>query len=217
MSHQVTVVDALTEFLKGRLIQEKLAMFYKENGRGFEKWFQFELMYFLKGKEYDVDLEKAVVVDPTLTAKTKYQVDVLVRNKGESLNHRHAIELKVTKGSTGAIKRAIGDLMRLANSDMRLANSDGSCLKYRSVTAVAICENAKGNGKFKQLFERLQAKKKQSWIVKEVPIGKTEMSVYLIGWKVAPRKAEKEGLESFKRFCQEVRDLAKELGIELRA
>lgn len=112
-----TLVEAVRKFVKSAAIKRKIAFFYENHGNGFEKWLQFELMHWLQEKQgHKVSLEAGIAADQRMTSKTKLQVDMLVKMKNQANLIFHAVELKVTKGKSTAMRKAVYDLIRLSKA-----------------------------------------------------------------------------------------------------
>ena len=197
------LISHIKNFIKAPPTKRKIAWFYEKHGNGFEKWFQFELMYWLGSREeHEVRLEKSVGVDGRKTDKTKNQVDMVVTLKRESKKVSHAVELKVTRGASGAVRKAINDLIRL---DKCLESS----WEFRSVTAVAVCAGLNGT-KYEAFLEDLEEKNKKAWVYEKFPIPGCEAVIYVFGWRCPPRKASKN---EYHEFVQHLRSTGKEHGI----
>jgi hypothetical protein len=177
------LIPLIREFIQSAPIKRKIAWFYEHHGNGFEKWFQFELMYWLSKKSHNVTLEQSVGVDGRRTNKTKNQIDMVVRMKSQSKQVSHAVELKVTKRESGAVRKAINDLIRI-----------NKCLEsqwdFRSVSAVAVCAS-QSESKYEKFLETLKTTNKKAWRYERFPISNNGPVIYVFGWNAPPRKANK--------------------------
>jgi len=199
-----SIIDTLIKFSHQKPIKDKIAFFYKSHGNGFEKWLQFELMYWLKNEEqHQVLLEQSFETDQRSTSKTKNQIDLLVNIKNQSNDWDHAIELKVTKGRAGALRKAVSDLMRLE----LIKESEWS---LRSVTSMVICEG-KESKKYADYLVELKEKEKHSWVFECIPIHRDGASIYLLTWRAPPRRATKQ---NFMKFVQHLTATASDLDLE---
>lgn len=197
------LISHIKKFIKAAPTKKKIAWFYENHGNGFEKWFQFELMYWLgSSEEHKVHLEKSVGVDGRKTHKTKNQIDMVVTLRRESKKVSHAVELKVTRGASGAVRKAINDLIRL---DKCLESS----WSFRSVSAVAVCAGLNG-AKYEEFLEKLQQTNKKAWVYEKFLIPNCEAVIYVFGWRCPPSKASKN---EYHKFVQHLRSTAKSLGI----
>ncbi|PUE27666.1 hypothetical protein B9Z39_07880 [Limnohabitans sp. JirII-29] len=197
-----SLIPLIRKFIQSSPIKRKIAWFYEHHGNGFEKWFQFELMYWLSKKSHNVTLEQSVGVDGRRTNKTKNQIDMVVRMKSQSKQVSHAVELKVTIREAGAVRKAINDLIRL-----------DKCLEskwnFRSVSAVAVCANQSGN-RYEEFLDALKETNKTAWMYERFPIPSSDAVIYVFGWHAPPRKANKS---EYHKFIQHLKQTAKELGI----
>ena len=200
-----TLIETARKFVKSAAIKRKIAFFYENHGNGFEKWLQFELMHWLQEKQgHKVYLEAGIAADDRMTSKTKFQVDVLVKMKNQANHIFHAVELKVTKGKSTAMRKAVYDLIRLSKAKE-------SEWDFLSVTAMVVCEGGGGN-KYEEYLKALKAGKKQAWVFEKIPINQNGASIYLLCWRAPPRKAEKE---NFSEFVYYLKNTALKVGLDI--
>lgn len=198
-----SMIDELKSFFNSSTTKKKISWFYENHGSGFEKWIQFELMHWLSTKKYhDVGLEHSVNVDSRMSDKNKSQIDLVVRMKGKSKEVLHAIELKVTKHESAAVRRAINDLVKLDKSI-------GRDWEFRSVSAVAICSDGEGK-KYSEFLQKVTSKTKATWVCEKFELANSNLVIYIFGWRDAPAKAQKP---EYQKFVQHLRQTAKELQI----
>ena len=81
MAHHI---ETVIEILNKPEIMNKLSWLYKHNVSGFEKWLQFELAYWMENEyNHSVYFEHQVKPDQRKTDKTKYQIDLVTREKAQ--------------------------------------------------------------------------------------------------------------------------------------
>lgn len=192
------ILDNIKEFSMSSGIQDKLKWFSEKNESGYEKWLQHEFAYWLQAQEkHIVDIEYGVPVDKRKTIKDRFFVDLRLNFKKQKNDFYHAIELKVTKKDTGALKQSVQDLLRLNNARMKPWS-------FRSVTSIAFVNNTQDSGKYNKFWMLLnESNKKSNWIFTKESIGDTGVSMYIFIWSVPPRNVEKQNYIEFTNYLIE--------------
>lgn len=204
MKNSFPLLDSLIGFVGKKDFQNKLRFFLKKEESGYEKWLQHEMAYWLEIRDgHAVDMEWGVDTDKRRSIKDRLLVDLRVNMKSQRNDSFHAIELKVTNKTTGALRQSVLDLLRLKTAR-------GKNWSFRSVTSIAFVNNDEV-GKYADYWKDLKSGSKSNWIFKDCPIGKTGVSMYVLSWRVPPRSVHKLQFEGFTDFLMET---AVNLGID---
>jgi len=186
------ISNEIQEFIGDRVVVDKLSWMYQNEECGYEKWFQHELAYKLAKNGHNVTLEKNISVNRVRSSKDRFQVDLVVRCKGQNKNVQHAIEIKVANRQTGALRAAIRDLVKVGKTKK-------SDWEFRSVTSIALV-NSDAQGKYSELWSALEKNSCNQWTFKSWDIKNTTGKVYFLSWNQPPISATKGSYDEFLKF-----------------
>lgn len=201
MASDFKILEEVCEFLKHKPIHSMLKWLSREHITGYEKWLQFELAHWFGSQGHGVKIEYELNADQRMTGKEKMRVDLGINLKYQNNDKWHAIELKVKKRSTGALVQSIED-------HLRLQTASGVNWPFRSVTTIGFF-HSDNLSKYREFFQKLRESKSLEIETKEIE--HPNVGIYILGWRVPPRKAIKD---EYIEFTKHFLDIAKECGLD---